>query len=60
MLALLAYEYVITFDSEVRLFWVQKITMASVLFMVNRYIALCAGMMSLPYEVTSQVSTVSQ
>ncbi|KAI0722602.1 hypothetical protein C8Q76DRAFT_691336 [Earliella scabrosa] len=52
--ALLAYEYLITFDREVSLFWVQKITMASVLFMVNRYIALCAGMIGLPIEVTSQ------
>ena len=60
MLALLAYEYLITFDREVSLFWVQKITMASVLFMVNRYIALCTGMIGLPIEVTSQVSTVPQ
>ncbi|KAL1938185.1 hypothetical protein VTO73DRAFT_11829 [Trametes versicolor] len=38
--ALLAYEYVITFDQEVALFWKPKITGATVLFLGTRYTAL--------------------
>ena len=58
ILALLAYEYIVTFHREVNLFWTQKITMTSVLFLANRYIPLWAGLMKLPYELTLQASTV--
>ena len=34
------YEYAITFGLEVELFWKQKITSASALFFVNRYLVL--------------------
>ncbi|KAI0722599.1 hypothetical protein C8Q76DRAFT_782821 [Earliella scabrosa] len=56
--ALLAYEYIVTLDREVNLFWTQKITMASVLFIANRYIALFVNLMYLPYDVTLQASTI--
>ena len=35
--ALLAFEWVITLDREVRLVWGRKLTGASVLFVMNRY-----------------------
>lgn len=41
--ALLAYEYVITLDQEVALFWKPKITGATVLFMGTRYSALLSN-----------------
>ncbi|KAI0351308.1 hypothetical protein OH77DRAFT_944914 [Trametes cingulata] len=39
-IALLAYEYIITFDQEVALFWKRKMTGATVLFLATRYLAL--------------------
>ncbi|OJT10477.1 hypothetical protein TRAPUB_13010, partial [Trametes pubescens] len=38
--ALLAYEYAITFDQEIALFWKPKMTGATVLFLGTRYTAL--------------------
>ncbi|KAI0820262.1 hypothetical protein BC628DRAFT_1398083 [Trametes gibbosa] len=37
---LLVYEYIITFDQEVNLFWRRKITGATVLFITTRYLVL--------------------
>ncbi|KAI0722688.1 hypothetical protein C8Q76DRAFT_793699 [Earliella scabrosa] len=48
---LLAYEYIITFDREVKLFWNRKVTMASILFGVNRYLALLVAMLFIPYDL---------
>ncbi|KAI0774589.1 hypothetical protein C8Q74DRAFT_1199632 [Fomes fomentarius] len=39
-LGLLTYEYLITFDREVKLFWKRAITGSSILFIVNRYLPL--------------------
>ncbi len=36
-LAMFWYEYIITLDREINLFWNKKITGATVLFLVNRY-----------------------
>ncbi|KAH9847861.1 hypothetical protein C2E23DRAFT_942275, partial [Lenzites betulinus] len=41
--ALLGYEYVITFDQEVALFWKPKITGATILFLGTRYTALLSN-----------------
>ncbi|KAH9893594.1 hypothetical protein C8Q73DRAFT_647649 [Cubamyces lactineus] len=38
--AFLAYEFLITFDSEVELFWMPKMTGAAALFICNRYLPL--------------------
>ncbi|KAI0658151.1 hypothetical protein C8Q70DRAFT_917901 [Cubamyces menziesii] len=38
--ALLTYEYIITFNQEVALFWQRKLTGASMLFLCTRYLAL--------------------
>ena len=38
--ALIIYEYVITIGDEVELFWKQKRTLASALFLINRYLVL--------------------
>ena len=35
--ALLSFEYVLTFDREVRLIWGRRITGATVIFVLNRY-----------------------
>ncbi|KAI0630663.1 hypothetical protein C8Q77DRAFT_1160216 [Trametes polyzona] len=40
VMALLVYEFLITFDQEVELFWVPKFTGASILFLSNRYLLL--------------------
>ncbi|RPD54511.1 hypothetical protein L227DRAFT_657568 [Lentinus tigrinus ALCF2SS1-6] len=39
-MAFIAYEYLLTWDQEVNLFWRRKFTGASVLFFLNRYILL--------------------
>ncbi|KAI1795528.1 hypothetical protein LXA43DRAFT_724890 [Ganoderma leucocontextum] len=41
-LALLTYEYIITFDKEVDLFWRGNMSRASALFLFNRYLSLAA------------------
>ena len=38
--ALFAYEYMVAFDREVDLFWKRKLTIATVLFIANRYVPL--------------------
>ncbi|KAI0364555.1 hypothetical protein BV20DRAFT_956028, partial [Pilatotrama ljubarskyi] len=38
--AMLTYDYIITFDQEVALFWKRKITGATALFLATRYLAL--------------------
>ena len=38
--ALVVFEYIITFGTEVQLFWGRKVTGASMLFFVNRYMRL--------------------
>ena len=40
MVALIIYEYLVTFSTEVQLFWAGGVTGASVLFFVNRYMQL--------------------
>ena len=40
--ALLLFEYALTLDREVAMFWKRKATGASVLFLSNRYISLAA------------------
>ncbi|RPD56564.1 hypothetical protein L226DRAFT_455382 [Lentinus tigrinus ALCF2SS1-7] len=42
------YEYLITFDSEIRLVWSRRITGASVLFFLNRYIMLLQNVITVP------------
>ena len=37
---LIAYEYVLTLDAEVLLFWRKKISISSILFFLNRYLVL--------------------
>ena len=38
--ALILYDYLLTFDAEVKYFWSTNITGASVLFIANRYLNL--------------------
>ena len=38
--AMILYEYIITFDQEVKLFWNKKWNGATTLFLVNRYLVL--------------------
>lgn len=44
---LFCYEYAITFDEEVRCVWKRRISGASVLFILNRYIMLVASLASI-------------
>ena len=45
--AFVAFEYLITFDQEVNLFWKRKITGATILFFFNRYIVLLLYVMNI-------------
>ncbi|KAI0765607.1 hypothetical protein BD413DRAFT_574050 [Trametes elegans] len=49
--ALLVYEYLITLDREVALFWRRRVTGASVLFFTNRYLVLVVYLLLLMYLV---------
>ncbi|KAL1938182.1 hypothetical protein VTO73DRAFT_11826 [Trametes versicolor] len=49
---LLAYEYVITFDKEVTLFWKRKKTGATVLFLAIRYLTLCSTAQKVQFVVS--------
>ena len=39
-LAFVTYDYFITLDEEVKLFWNRKLSVASALFLINRYLVL--------------------
>ncbi len=43
--AFVVYEYIITFDREVSLFWRRRFTGATLLFLLNRYITLLTQIM---------------
>lgn len=47
MIAFLGFEYLVTFDREVELFWKRKFTGASVLFLLNRYLPLLTVILDL-------------
>ncbi|KAI0758231.1 hypothetical protein C8Q74DRAFT_1210254, partial [Fomes fomentarius] len=55
---LLAYEYIITFDCEMKLFWKRSITGSSILFIANRYLSLVFAALGAPYPdpTTTKVS----
>lgn len=46
-LALIFYEYAITIDNEVRLIWRRRITGASVIFFLNRYIMIADSIITI-------------
>ncbi|TFK94268.1 hypothetical protein K466DRAFT_476918, partial [Polyporus arcularius HHB13444] len=46
---LFAYEYAVTFGREVELFWRRRITVSSILFLVNRYVPLVVNMIYAPW-----------
>ncbi|KAI0644308.1 hypothetical protein C8Q79DRAFT_928077 [Trametes meyenii] len=47
VLALLCYEWLITFDREIALFWRRKFTGATVLFLTNRYLPIFIQILNL-------------
>ena len=59
--ALVLYEYIVTFSTEVQLFWGRKITGATVLFFLNRYMKLLDVLLDLElyshFTGTTSVST---
>ncbi|KAI0653586.1 hypothetical protein C8Q70DRAFT_1035010 [Cubamyces menziesii] len=54
--AVLCYEYLITMDREVALFWKRKPTGASILFFANRYLALALSLFTSVFNVLPYVS----
>ncbi|KAI0722681.1 hypothetical protein C8Q76DRAFT_719744 [Earliella scabrosa] len=54
--AFLAYEYTVTFDLEVNLFWSRKLSMASILFGINRYLSLVGAVMNCPIPLPATLS----
>lgn len=60
MSVLVAYDCIITFDREVEAIWSRKMTGASVLFVVNRYLAiLCAALVVAMNSITEQEASDS-
>ena len=55
---LVIYEYIITFSTEVQLFWAGEVTGASVLFFVNRYMLLVYTLFGL-LQFSPVIGTVS-
>lgn len=53
--ALLAFEHTITFGSEVELFWKQKWTGSSIIFLLNRYLVLLYNCLNIPFITTGYV-----
>ena len=49
----------ITVGNEVDLFWKRKLTMASILFALNRYVPFIVTMMGVPYPVSDAEYEVS-
>ena len=58
MVALVIYEYLVTFSTEVQLFWAGEVTGASVLFFVNRYMLLVYALLTLS-QLSPTIHTVS-
>ena len=58
MVVLVIYEYLVTFSTEVQLFWAGEVTGASVLFFVNRYMLLVYTLFAL-FQFLPDISTVS-
>lgn len=58
VVVLVIYEYLITFSTEVQLFWAGGVTGASVLFFVNRYMQLVYIMFGL-FRMSPVINTVS-
>ena len=59
-LALLSYDYLITFNKEITLFWVpRRINGAFLLFLLNRYLFLAAQILAVtPEPSSSEVSSI--
>lgn len=55
--ALFIYEYLITFSTEVQLFWEKTFTGATILFLTNRYMALLHILLSLWYYLPQSADT---
>ncbi len=45
MTALIFFEHILTFGDEVEMFWKQKFTGATVIFLLNRYLILISYLM---------------
>ena len=58
MVALVIYEYLVTFSTEVQLFWAREVTGASVLFFANRYILLVYTLLAL-FQLLPVINTVA-
>ena len=52
---LLLYEWIITFDEEVELFWRKKRSVATLLFLLNRYIPLAYALSDFASPTTFEV-----
>ena len=60
VLVLLVYEWIITLGSEVNLFWKRKISLATCLFLLNRYLPLVWQVFRYVGEPLSTSEKVSQ
>ena len=58
MVAIVIYEYLVTFSTEIQLFWAGEVTGASVLFFVNRYMQLVYILLGL-FRMSPVINTVS-
>ena len=58
MVVLMMYEYLVTFSTEVQLFWAGEVTGASVIFFINRYMQLVYALLSL-FQLSPIINTMS-
>ncbi len=58
-MAIIIYEFMITFSKEVELFWKRNFTLSSVLFLVNRYVSFAVNMMYTPWPSYAQPATLA-
>ena len=58
MVVLVLYEHLVTFNTEVQLFWAGGVTGASVLFFANRYMLLVYALLTL-FQLSPIIQTVS-
>ena len=57
-IGLIMYEFMITFNKEVELFWRRRFTLSSILFLVNRYVPLVVNMIYAPWPSNTSPTTL--
>ena len=54
--ALVIYDHILTFTEEIRKIWSRRFTLASIIFLSNRYISLAGYIVVMNFFVSNRVS----